>query len=729
MKFAYPQDPTRSVSAMRRYDESTDAATQQSNLERQQDIATVGETVPMLFCRRQDFGQDQGVNGGVWMSPSLIQLGLEGADLSMMYLLSQGEITGLSIDNVHWGYPTLTSVDPDAEFCYAYESVPGCLDLDYEPGGNISWITTVQSSGPSGTGSFTTENNCQKIIINWQSTIEVRGSGTIVGGFGETVGLRFTGGEGWGYDPAIGGERCKALMESYYYLFSDPRNGEQLWRPNVGTSTQSLAAMYNCPPTFAENNDYYSVNGQCLTIDRNRYFDMSTKHLQASWYQTSEVRMNYAVYKAANDELVTSGVVWVRHGATSMTIDDLIPDQYRVVFSDLYKERDTPYPTASIPTPQRLDDFRVSYMANYPTEGPQDGFFRSTNPGSETQIIDSSVTQTIYQQIDFPDLPGGDQQLVGGLSDLTMIGISGDITKLRPVDAPDYFIQSHLFVENGIEVERLLDGQTGPSGLYPDLVKYLMQSTKLLKDDQIDFDSLVTAARMNQRYALFFNGVLQTTNSLAEWMTRTAPYFLLAPRQINGRYGLAPIAPVNADYELSRDPIVPVMTFGHDEIVAGSYQRTYISNKDRRPICLVMVYRDQPVQAVGQTVTVEVRYPGSALSGPFEQHDMTEFCCRAEHCVYAARYILAKRRYTTHTCNLSVNRQGKLINPGDIVQVNLNVDTSDGQGIVDQVLYQVESVSEGQLGTVDLELMHFPVDADGISMIAKEVHEGEVSIQ
>ena len=57
------------------------------------------------------------------------------------------------------------------------------------------------------------------------------------------------------------------------------------------------------------------------------------------------------------------------------------------------------------------------------------------------------------------------------------------------------------------------------------------------------------------------------------------------------------------------------MVITADDIAAGSYSRQYISPIDRRPICLVMVYRDQPVEAVGQTVTVEVRYPGTALSG------------------------------------------------------------------------------------------------------------------
>jgi hypothetical protein len=49
MKFAFPQDPTHAVSAMRRIDEAADTGAGQSNLERQQDIAVVGQTVPLIF--------------------------------------------------------------------------------------------------------------------------------------------------------------------------------------------------------------------------------------------------------------------------------------------------------------------------------------------------------------------------------------------------------------------------------------------------------------------------------------------------------------------------------------------------------------------------------------------------------------------------------------------------------------------------------------------------------
>ena len=722
MKFAFPQDPTHAVSAIRRYDESTDAATQQSNLERKQDIATVGETVPMLFCRRHNFGNGQGTNGGVWISPRLIQLGIKQNDLSMMYLLSQGNVSGLSINNVYWGYDKLRSKDSGSQFCSAYQGVPSCLDLDYNPGGSISWTTTVQKNGPSGTGSFTTEANCQKIVINWQSTISISGSGTIVGGFGKTYGVIYEGGYTAGYSG--GSIRCIRTGDSYNH--HPPTDGRR-WMPSGSTPHDELKRMYDCPPTWEANMDFNDSYG-CRHWKRVKEFDMSKHHRQASWSQTSEVRISYYVYNAATNALVTSGTKWVRHGSSSLTISGLSPASYRVTFSDLYKERNKAYATASISTPSTVDQFRERYMASYPTRGPSNGFFRHTNPGSETQNIRSTVTQTIYNRIDFPDLPGGDNQLVGGLSDLTMIGIRGAISRLRPADGPDYFLQAHLFASQGISVRRVLGG-SGPSALYSDLVYHLMGMSKLLQSDQIDFGSLQVAARMNERYSLFFNGVLQTTNSLAEWMTRTAPYFLLTPRQINGKYGLAPVTPLDSSNYLSRSPISPSIVIDEDDIIPGSYNRRYIANKDRRPVCLVMVYRDQPTNTVGQTVTVEVRYPGTALSGPFEQHDLTEFCCRSEHCVYAARYILAKRRYTTHTCTLAISRRGRMINPGDIVRVNLSLNTSDGNGITDSIMYQVESVSEGQRGTVSLELMHFPVDSRNVSIIAKEVHSGRVSIQ
>ena len=736
MKFAYPQDPTHAVSAIRRYDESSDAATQQSDLERKQDIATVGETVPLLFCHRQDFGNGQDVSGGVWVSPRLIQLGIEETNLSMMYLLSQGEVKGLQKDKVYWGYQKLTAIDSANDFCFAYEQVPSCLDLDYVPGGSLEWTTTLRDpSGPTGEGTYTTQPNCQKISFTWNSTIKIDGFAQYIHGYTGLLALR-------GHYPANGGKVYNSWDPAgptyELYEIDSPYGPVTFTDRTQNTTTTTQEWGQKLVDTGTNTGYYFSTLG--TSIPQNWIFDFAELHKGASYQQTTEVRFNYTVRKSSDQTIVKSGTVWVKHGATSLTIDGLTPDQYDVVFSDEYEERDRlvetlvyneplgPYSDRHPELRQSIEKWYYEWFRPKPSP-PESGFFRWTNPGTETKDILGSVVQTIYNKIDFPDVPGGDQQLVGGLSDLTMVGISGDITKLRPVGGPDYFMQLHAFVEQGVEVERLLTNDIGPSGSYPDLVYYLLGLSRLLQADQIDKDSLILAARMNQRYSLFYNGLLQTTNSLAEWMTRTAPYFLLQPRQVDGRYGLTPIAPLDANYEFDRSPITPSLIIDADDIVDGSYVREYISNKDRRPTCLVMVYRDQPVQAVGQTVTVEVRYPGTALSGPFEQHDLTEFCCKPEHCIYAARYILAKRRYTTHTCSLAISRRGRMIKPGDIIRVDLDLETSEGNGVTDQIMYQVESVMEGQQGTVNLELMHFPVDSSGVSIVAKEVHAGSVSVQ
>ena len=69
VKFAFPQDPTHAVSAMRALMKQADTQSGQSNLERPQDIAVVGQTVPLMFCNRHEWGldglgQELGENGG-----------------------------------------------------------------------------------------------------------------------------------------------------------------------------------------------------------------------------------------------------------------------------------------------------------------------------------------------------------------------------------------------------------------------------------------------------------------------------------------------------------------------------------------------------------------------------------------------------------------------------------------------------------------------------------------
>ena len=724
MKYAYPQNPTNSITAIKRLDESSDSSTSQSNLERPQDIAVVGETVPLIFCNRHDWGGNYGENGGIWLSPRLIQLGVRQTDLSMMYLLSQGEVSPVSANKTYWGYNKLNDVDSNAQVCTAYEDVPACLDLDYDPGGSIDWTEVINRPGASpnqsGFTHTTQSNKTVKVTLNFSIDCQVTFSGDIV-----------CGGD-WTYSctqrtTEVKGSACSKSSvcfpgydcRSCTYRISQDYSGKGLNISITNTEFRAYCSNYEMDTEEGgrERLDTYLVT----TAGLNR---------RATVFFTSGVLYDWRVVSDTDGTVVQQGQQWLNHGNNTFEVDGLPPDKYQIQFTS-QRVGWTGASSWCITSPN------PNMVATVNAYNNSNQGYSNNAPGNGSLSGSSQATEVVYNTLDFPDVPGGDQQIVGGLSDLTMFGIRGDITILRPDDGPDYFLQSHLFVEQGVRVENLLTGAIGPSHFYPDLVLYLMNKTQVLQADQIDKESLRLACQLTQTYKLFFNGVLQTTNSFAEWMTRTAPYFLLTPRQVDGKYGLWPVCPMNAAGELSRDPVVPVMTVTTDDIVAGSYERTYISNYDRRPVCLVMVYRDQPVDSVGQTVTVEVRYPGTALSGPFESHDCSEFACRSEQVIYAARYILAKRRYTTHVIDFTMARRGAQLRPGDIIELQVGLPgstaaltTSDNEaGVGDTYLYQIDLIEEAQGGTVAISATHFPIDSNGVSVIAKETHSGQVSVQ
>ena len=160
--------------------------------------------------------------------------------------------------------------------CVTPESV-ACLDLDYDPGGSLSWTTTQTGSGPSlsgGGGSFTTAPDCIKLVINFAATIEVQGSGQIVSGYGG-VNVMWSAGH-------------------TYEFFSGP--------VTEGLYDDRLALWYD--GTLSSYNNGY-VTGQLSTVDFSKF------HKSASWNQTSEVRYDWAVIDQSSNQVVK----WARFGS------------------------------------------------------------------------------------------------------------------------------------------------------------------------------------------------------------------------------------------------------------------------------------------------------------------------------------------------------------------------------------------------------------------------------
>jgi hypothetical protein len=136
-----------------------------------------------------------------------------------------------------------------------------------------------------------------------------------------------------------------------------------------------------------------------------------------------------------------------------------------------------------------------------------------------------------------------------------------------------------------------------------------------------------------------------------------------------------------------------------------------------------MIWRQQLESDIGIIRTAEVRYSGTAETGPYESHDLSTFCTNEDHAVKVGAYILAKRLYTTHTIRFAARPQehNTLITAGDIIRVRLERDNTTYANSVHDYLYQVERITKTLAGDVSYEATHFPIDDQGRSLIALDV--------
>ena len=284
--------------------------------------------------------------------------------------------------------------------------------------------------------------------------------------------------------------------------------------------------------------------------------------------------------------------------------------------------------------------------------------------------------------------------------------------------------QVHCFIRGGVLVTRLLDSTLGPSNNVVDLALYLLQKTSRLNAAQIDSALLMDAARFTNANGLWYNGVENQSANLRDWLNSTLNYFLLRSVRVNGKETFKPLLPyVPATGAINTNPVEWVFTFTEEHIVPGSFEIDYISLTERKPFCALMLWRQQPTDDIGIIRTSEVRYPGTAVDGPFEQYDLSKFCASEDHAWKAGTYIISRRRHITHSLTIQVKPDA--FNPtlvdGDIVRVRLDRVASVGAASIHNYLYEVDRISKSISGEVQIELTHFPVDSELRSVVALEV--------
>jgi len=285
--------------------------------------------------------------------------------------------------------------------------------------------------------------------------------------------------------------------------------------------------------------------------------------------------------------------------------------------------------------------------------------------------------------------------------------------------------QVHVFVREGMQVNRILDSTYGPSNNFVDLALYLQRQSGRLSAALIDTDLMEAAALFCDVNGFYCNGVFEESANLEDWLVDRSADFLLRIVDKEGKKGLRPRIPANVDGSIDTTKIAWVFGFTEEHLTPDGFEIEYIPLSERTPICAQMLWRQQPDDDIGIIRTAEVRLDGQAINGPYQQYDLSQFCATEDHAIKVGTYHVMRRQFITHTLRIQVKPDaynGTLI-LGDIVRVRLRRETNVSEITFHDYLYEVERIDKALSGVVTLDLTHFPIDNQGRSLIALAVDD------
>lgn len=359
----------------------------------------------------------------------------------------------------------------------------------------------------------------------------------------------------------------------------------------------------------------------------------------------------------------------------------------------------------------------------------EDQFFPG-NPAS-TGTLESVQTEYVVSLFADPtSTPTADNS---AFADITFLKVVGDIYDPPTSGSyPTTTRQLSIFYEEGVRVRLYSSGGSsqGASNQIVDLSMYLFEIYKRLNGSYPDVsapiltDNLQDIALFCSQYSLYFNGVVSETVNIVDFISETAPYFLLSFLSNGGQYRFAPLLPLNASKQINNAALTPAATFTESEILPGSLSKSYKSAAEKTDVNAVILYRLNDPSAIGTQQTVQVRYSGVSLDAPAEQFDMTDFCSSRDHAIMYAKHYLARRRYSLHQVSFATPLLDSGLIPTDIIRITRQRVTSVGDNRTETEWYQITAISHQTDGTTSIQASQFPVNGSAQSVISDQVLNG-----
>jgi hypothetical protein len=277
--------------------------------------------------------------------------------------------------------------------------------------------------------------------------------------------------------------------------------------------------------------------------------------------------------------------------------------------------------------------------------------------------------------------------------------------KLRSSDNFTQLDQLRCFMANGIEVERLLNNDVGPSNLLSDLVWFMLTdkdtgSGELINAGLVDRDGLVTAGRYLEANQLFFDDAVADAVNIRTWLGEIAPTVLCNLSQKNGRFAMEPALPYDSGYRIDPSRTVEIKgMFTDGNIIEDSLNIEWLDLEQRSMFQAAIIYRWTGLNKLPEQRTIVVRYNEAGSADlPLEEFNL-QHITSDDHALKVARYFLALRKYVTHSITFQTMPWGLSLAPGDLIRVSTEMSpySPANNGIVkpDGTVISVSALADG----------------------------------
>ena len=663
-----------------------------ADIDKKQQIATPGETIPIVFGKRvYDAGGDI---GGIWVQPSLVKAGTKLFVGSFLYAISQGEIVSSPLKYRAW-------VGPRSLAFIADQAIT--LQHDYATAAEIA---AAPDTCPIGGGTLF----CGVETYSYLSQLAKA-----------EVGAVYT----YSYDP-------------YRYVTS-----RQITR-GLGDTSNTVATL--------TGNDVFAFNSDDGT-------DISAAYLAyRGWTFATPLQLNAAgtvgtIYELGTNSPQSPGFLGIPAGArlviqfiiaaVNTQYNPALPASTGTLYGVQSETIESPYDyligtysqsgtTVTVTaTAHGLAIGNTVYIEITSGNGVEGTYTVVTVPNANSFTYTAGTSLTTSGNLYLPLTPGADNS---AYADITFLRVEGDIYDPPSEGSyPTTTKQLFIYYEEGVEVDLYSGGLVG--GVYPrgasnqfvDLAMYLFSIYKRADGantadiaSPIYIGNLTSIATFCDYYGFFFNGVLEDSVNIIDLISQLAPYFFLSFLSVGGQYRFEPLLPLDGNV-LDETALTPAATFTEDEILPGSFNKSFYPITDRQDFIAVMLYREANPSSIGIQRTIQVSYTTTALDAPVEQFDMTDFCTFESHAVKYAKLELAKRKFSTHTISFETALIVTGLIPTDIIKVDRQRITSAGDNRSEVEWYQISSITFNAEGRSTIEAEHFPVTAGDVSAITYSI--------